>query len=90
MRDDGGDLSARQSDILARQVVHGPGARVQGVVEGVLAAVAPVPALQHGRALYREHLLVNCLTVAAQTHCELRPKEEASVNSPGLFIRENV
>lgn len=75
MRNDGGDLSARQSDVLARQVVNSPGAGVQGVVEGVLATVAPVPALEHGRTLYREHLLVNCLTVAAQTYCELKPKE---------------
>lgn len=85
VRDDGGDLPARQGDVLSRQVVHGPGAGVQGVVEGVLAAVAPVPALQRGRTLYGEHLLVNCLTVTPQAHCELRRKEEVSINSPGHF-----
>jgi len=45
VRDDGGNLSAGQRDVLSRQVVDGPGAGVQGVVEGVLSAVAPVPAL---------------------------------------------
>lgn len=45
MRDDWGNLSAGQGDVLSWQVVNRPGARIQGVIEGVLPAVAPVPAL---------------------------------------------
>lgn len=45
MRDDRGNLSAGEGHILSREVVDGPGAGIQGVVEGVLSAVAPVPAL---------------------------------------------
>lgn len=45
MRDDRGNLSAGEGDVLPRQVVDGPGAGIQGVIEGILSAVAPVPAL---------------------------------------------
>lgn len=45
MRDDRGNLSAGEGDVLPRQVVDGPGTRIQGVIEGILSAVAPVPAL---------------------------------------------
>lgn len=45
MWDDGGDLSASEGEVLSREVVDRPGSWVQGVVEGVLPAVAPVPAL---------------------------------------------
>lgn len=45
MWDDGGDLSASEGEVLSREVVDRPGSWVKGVVEGVLPAVAPVPAL---------------------------------------------
>lgn len=77
MGDDRGYLPAGESDILARQLVHGPGAGIQGVVEGVLPAVAPVPALQRGRPLHGQHLLVNRLSSAAQTHGELQKERKA-------------
>lgn len=70
--DDWGNLPAGQSDILPWQVVNSPSAGVQGMIEGIFSAVAPVPALQCGRTLYREHLLVNCLPPTTQTHCELK------------------
>ena len=63
--DDRGNLSAGKGDVLSRQVVHGPGAGEQGMVKGVLPAVAPIPALQRRGAFYRQHLLVDCLTIAA-------------------------
>ena len=72
MGQDGRHLPAGERDVLAGKVVDGPGAGVQGVVEGVLAAVAPVPALQGGGPLHREHLLVDRLAPPPQAHRELR------------------
>lgn len=71
MRDDGGHLSAGECDVLTRQVVDGPGAGVQGVVEGVLPAEAPVPALQGRGVLHAQHLLVDRLTPPTQAHRKL-------------------
>lgn len=76
MRDDGGYLPTGEGDVLTRQLVHGPGAGVQGVIEGVLSAVAPVPALQRGRTLHGQNLLVNRLSSAAQTHSELQQEKK--------------
>lgn len=77
MGDDGGNLPAGEGDILARQLVNSPGAGIQGVIEGVLPAVAPVPALQRWRTLHGQNLLVNRLSSAAQAHGELE-KEKVS------------
>lgn len=52
VRDDGRHLPASERDVLARQVVDGPGSWVQRVVEGILAAEAPVPALEGGGPLH--------------------------------------
>lgn len=79
MGDDRGNLPAGESDVLSWQVVDGPGPRVQGMVEGVLSTVAPVPALQRGRSLHRQHLLVNCLSATPQTHRELQPETNGHV-----------
>lgn len=72
--DDRGDLPAREHHILPRQLVDHPGAGVQRVVEGVVPAVAPVPALQLAGFLHGQDLLVNRLPLATQAHRELGRK----------------
>lgn len=75
MGDDRRHLSAGQGDVLARQVVHGPGSWVQGMVKGVFTTVAPVPTLKCWGMFCRQHLLVYCLTPSAQTYCKLGERE---------------
>lgn len=74
MGDDRGDLPAREHHVLPRQLVDHPGTRVQRVVEGVVPAVPPVPALQLAGFLHGQDLLVNCLPLATQAHRELGRK----------------
>lgn len=71
MGDDGRDLAASEHHILPRKIVDHPGTGVQGMVEGVLAAVAPVPALKSAGSLHGQDLLVNRLPLATQAHREL-------------------
>lgn len=74
MGDDRGDLPAREHHVLPRQLVDHPGTRVQRVVEGVVPAVPPVPALQLAGFLHGQDLLVNRLPLATQAHRELGRK----------------
>lgn len=82
--DDGWHLSTGEGDVLPRKGVDCPGPGVQGVVEGVLSAVAPVPALQRGGALHWQHLLVHRLTAPTQAHRELGDREEGYGKTKGL------
>lgn len=45
MGDDRRDLAASEHHVLPRELIDHPGTRVQGMVEGVVATVPPVPAL---------------------------------------------
>jgi len=71
MGDDRRDLAASEHHVLPRELVDHPGAGVQGMVEGVVATVAPVPALQSAGSLHGQDLLVNRLPLATQAHREL-------------------
>lgn len=82
MGDDGRELSASEHHVLPRQLVDQPRTGVQGMVKGVVAAVAPVPALQGARPLHGQDLLVNRLPLAPQAHCELWRRGAGDETSP--------
>lgn len=71
MGDDGRDLAASEHHVLPWELVDHPGTGVQGMVEGIVTTVSPVPALQSAGSLHRQDLLVNRLPLATQAHREL-------------------
>lgn len=88
MGDDRRDLSAGEHHLLPWQLVHQPRTGVQGMVKGVAAAEAPVPALQAAGSLQGQDLLVNRLPLAPQTHRELwwRGAHGGDEMSPGTDV----
>lgn len=78
MGDDRRNLTASEHHILPRELVDHPGTGVQGMVEGIVATVAPVPALQSAGSLHRQDLLVNSMPFATQAHCELGRRENST------------
>lgn len=71
MGQDGCDLAAGESDILARKLIDSPGSGIEGMVECKVPAKAPVPAAQDTWALHGQDLLVHSPSFSTQAHCEL-------------------
>lgn len=83
MGDNRRDLAASKHHVLPWELVDHPGTGVQGMVEGVVIAVAPVPSLQSAGSLHGQDLLVNRLPLATQAHRELgRGAHGGSERSP--------
>ena len=71
-------LSADERNVLAWEFIPGPGAGIQAMVVGFSRVKRPVPRIQTTLfgTHWTQHLLVNCLPLATDTHRELHATEK--------------